>query len=275
MIKNVSKKLGIILGVSASIFLVSFSVFASWTGPTDVPPNENLPAPINAGDDTQLKTGALGIGGVFETDTHTHLAIDGGNVGIGTTGPGARLDIKGNTNDGSTNVLQWRDSDNSVLGAITTDGNVGIGTTGPGYLLEVDGSAGKPGGGSWSDSSDARLKTNIEDLADSLSKIMQLQPKEYDRLDREITEVGLIANDVEEVFPDWVSEREPTEEEIEKGLFSEGEKVKTLTYPAEFNAYMIKAVQEQQEMIEEQEERINQQQEMIEELYTEIEKLKK
>jgi hypothetical protein len=40
----------------------------------------------------------------------------------------------------------------------TGGGSVGIGTTAPGFTLHVNGSAGKPGGGSWSSASDARLK---------------------------------------------------------------------------------------------------------------------
>jgi hypothetical protein len=57
-----------------------------------------------------------------------------------------------------------------------TTGNVGIGTTSPGNKLEVDGSAGKPGGGSWSNSSDRRLKKDIKPMEDSLEKITKLNP---------------------------------------------------------------------------------------------------
>jgi hypothetical protein len=75
----------------------------------------------------------------------THLTASGpsmvlatsGNIGIGTTSPGARLDIKASTNDGSTNVLNWQDSDGTALGVIDSDGNIGIGTTEPGQKLSI------------------------------------------------------------------------------------------------------------------------------------------
>jgi uncharacterized protein (TIGR02145 family) len=92
--KNISKKIGTVLGVSFSVFLVSFVVLADWQGPTDIPPEQNLPAPINVGSESQIKDGALGISGVFQTDTNTHLAITNGRVGIGTDSPGGLLGIK-------------------------------------------------------------------------------------------------------------------------------------------------------------------------------------
>jgi len=110
--------------------------------------------------------------------------------------------------------------------------------------LHVNGTAGKPGGGSWTDSSDIRLKTNITELNGALSKVLQLSPKEYYRLDREEKEIGLIADDVLKVFPNWVGERTPTDEEINKSLFIENDKVKTLTFPSEFNAVIVKSIQE-------------------------------
>jgi hypothetical protein len=92
----------------------------------------------------------------------------------------------------------------------TFNGSVGIGTTSPGFLLHVNGSAGKPGGGSWSVASDERLKRNIRPLAGALDKLLSLhgvnfeykEPEKIGELSGERT--GLIAQEVEKVFPDWV-----------------------------------------------------------------------
>ncbi|MFG0330131.1 MAG: tail fiber domain-containing protein [Phycisphaerales bacterium] len=89
---------------------------------------------------------------------------------------------------------------------------VGIGTESPGYLLHVNGDAGKPGGGSWSNASDLRLKTNIEPLANSLDRLLALRGVSFEYRDPErINElegerIGMIAQEVEAVFPDWVDE---------------------------------------------------------------------
>jgi hypothetical protein len=89
-------------------------------------------------------------------------------------------------------------------------GNVGIGTTSPNFTLEVNGSAGKPGGGSWSVASDARLKKNIHPLAGALDKLLALHGVRFEYIDpQKIHELsgermGLVAQEVENVFPDWV-----------------------------------------------------------------------
>ena len=91
------------------------------------------------------------------------------------------------------------------------DGRVGIKTTTPSFDLEVNGSAGKPGGGSWSNATDRRLKKNIRDLEGSLDNLLALRGVTYEYKDPQaINElpgerIGMIAQEVEEVFPDWVS----------------------------------------------------------------------
>jgi len=89
-------------------------------------------------------------------------------------------------------------------------GEVGIGTTSPAFLLHVDGSAGKPGGGSWSVASDARLKKNVEPLDGALESLLSLRGVTYEYIDpakcNELPgrQTGMIAQEVEKVFPDWV-----------------------------------------------------------------------
>ncbi len=117
-----------------------------------------------------------------------------GNV-LDLTGNGADLYVKSNT--GNT-ILQQ------------TSGIVGIRTSSPSFTLHVNGSAGKPGGGSWSSASDARLKKNIRALEGSLGRLLELrgvtfeykEPEKIHELPGE--RIGMIAQQVEQVFPDWV-----------------------------------------------------------------------
>lgn len=104
-------------------------------------------------------------------------------------------------------------------GAITTQyamitepgsGNVGIGITNPSYMLHVGGSA---GGTSWANTSDRRFKRNIATLDSSLEKVLQLRGVTYDWRVEEFParhfdhgqQIGLIAQEVQEVFPDVVT----------------------------------------------------------------------
>jgi hypothetical protein len=82
--------------------------------------------------------------------------------------------------------------------------------------------------------SDVKLKTNIKPLENSLNKILQLRGVEYDRTDYEVHQIGMIAQEVEEVIPDLVQED------------SEGTKV--LHYQ-NLTAVLVEAIKEQQEQI--------------------------
>jgi Chaperone of endosialidase len=89
---------------------------------------------------------------------------------------------------------------------------VGIAVDEPLFLLHVAGSAGKPGGGSWSSASDGRLKKNIAPLAGALEQMLALRGVTYEYLDpttiHELPgeQMGMIAQEVEAVFPAWVDE---------------------------------------------------------------------
>jgi hypothetical protein len=170
--------------------------------------------------------------GFVQSHNREPLALNplGNNVGIGTTSPGTKLHIDGpapaDANDaqlrisesngnfilvGRTRDYGFVQSHNSEPLALNPLGNnVGIGTTAPVTTLHVDGSASKPGGGPWSVSSDVRLKKNVKPLKGALGKLLRLRGMRFEWKEPEKQgnlvgpQLGLVAQDVEEVFPEWV-----------------------------------------------------------------------
>jgi hypothetical protein len=154
-----------------------------------------------------------------------------GNVGVGTPSPGFLLDVAGRmrvrrTGSGSPTAGIWfsgyynQEFDAAFVG-MRTETQIGFfGNTGtPNWRLFVNtdngdltvtGNAFKPGGGSWGSSSDARLKQNIKPLTGALDKLLQLRGVFYEWKEPEkqgnLTgqQMGLIAQEVEAVFPEWV-----------------------------------------------------------------------
>jgi len=173
-----------------------------------------------------------------------------GRVGIGTTGPqeklhiaGANANIRLTENGGSPYLemgddatakgyLQWWSASDRLflytsahafpiaigrtdLGGLFVDtetngSDVGIGTEAPQFKLHVAGTAGKPGGGSWTSSSDRRLKKNIHKLEGALDRLLQLRGVTFEYRNPEAinelpgTRIGMVAQEVEQVYPDWV-----------------------------------------------------------------------
>ena len=171
------------------------------------------------------------------------VASGSGRVGIGTSGPAAKLDIYG---ESSADIFRARVDGTTRL---VLDGNGGLAVGAkftPSYDLEISalapngGTAAKPGGGSWSNSSDRRLKKNIEDLEGALDTLLALRGVTFEYKDPasinelEGTRIGFIAQEVEEILPDWVSEK------------PDGMKMVTVRG---FEALAVEALREQQETI--------------------------
>ena len=78
---------------------------------------------------------ALSLG---SNDVTNRIWLDtGGNVGIGTTGPGSKLEVwKTTGNEG--NIFNVSSTTAGDLVVIKNSGNVGIGTTGPNRVLHID-----------------------------------------------------------------------------------------------------------------------------------------
>lgn len=129
MINNFIKNLAIFTGISFSIFLLSFTIFA-WEGPTGAPPNNNVLKPINVGTagTSQRIEGALNVGGVLV-----------GDMGVI---PNATEQTRPTCNS-STEGMQWYDYNLKVLSLCNGIVWIGVGS---------DPCAGLSQGGEWIDS---------------------------------------------------------------------------------------------------------------------------
>jgi trimeric autotransporter adhesin len=106
---------------------------------------------------------------------------------------------------------------NSVTAIFCKQSNsyVGINTTTPAFNLEVNGTAGKTGGGSWTTSSDIRLKDVTGTYTKGLNEILDLKPVTFTykkdnprHLPSGQEQIGFVAQDVQKVFPEAVSKAE-------------------------------------------------------------------
>jgi hypothetical protein len=59
--------------------------------------------------------------------------------------------------------------------------------------------------GSWTNASDARLKTNIRDIEHGLNTVLATQPRHYERIDVNGTYIGFVAQELQTVIPEVVS----------------------------------------------------------------------
>jgi hypothetical protein len=102
-------------------------------------------------------------------------------------------------------------------------------------------------GGSWGTISDARLKTNIQNLTGSLAMLNALRPVTYAWRDENVSPMrpttNFIADEVELVNPSWVKVGGRQEITV-NGEIEVVENVKSVSFDTSFNAHLIKAIQE-------------------------------
>lgn len=136
-----------------------------------------------------------------------------GYVGLGTSNPGYKLDVLGDINvSGCVRVngicLTSGGGGSGTITGVTAGSNLtGGGTTGTVTvgLNSTVAISGNMTAAAFYYSSDRNLKKNIEPLDDSLDKILQLQGVSFDWKSTDQASVGLIAQDVEKVYPELVT----------------------------------------------------------------------
>lgn len=127
-----------------------------------------------------------------------------------------------------------------TVGLIIDKGNVGIGTSVPSEKLEVIGNVKAV---TFLNSSDERLKENISKIENSLDKILKLNGVSFNWKGNGEKGTGLIAQNVESVFPELVKT------DINSGM-------KSVEY-GNLVAPLIEAIKEQQKTIESQQRQID------------------
>ena len=145
------------------------------------------------------------IGAEFRVNTYADGAAANfrqpGGGGTGLFGKAA-LDYMGE---------QWEDETPRFI--IKNSGNVGIGEAGPQFKLHVNGTIGATDDITAFHSSDKRLKNNLIPIKDPLEKLKKINGytfvwKENEHHSNKGNDVGVIAQEIEEILPEITTTRE-------------------------------------------------------------------
>ena len=177
-------------------------------------------------------------------DATPFIVDTSGNVGVGVVIPGYKLDVNGDIRaqnawlrtTGSTGWYSdtygggWHMSDSTWIrsygskpvymsNGLDTGTASGIGCSGGlggSYMLQVCGAAGV-GAAAFYYTSDRSLKENIMPLSGSLDKIIKLQGVSFDWKEGGKRNIGVIAQDVERIYPELVKTNEKGLKSVEYG----------------------------------------------------------
>ena len=142
------------------------------------------------------------------TNQRMIIKADNGNVGIGTTNPGAKLEVRGNIRLSSSSSRFLNLNYNEPNGRFEVQMNTYSshhGRANSNYHNKVTWN----GDNNWDFLSDKRLKKNISKVENILDRLVQLQVVNYNWVysdDNEPKMTGFIAQDVQPLFPTLVGE---------------------------------------------------------------------
>ena len=196
---------------------------------------------INGGQKLQLgNSGNFGVGAsshatyrmLVYADTDGDWLVNFLN-GHNGDGNGLLLDAT----DGSSGEIQrWRTYNGSLKARCMADGDF------------------ENANNSYGSTSDKKLKENIVDATPKLDDLCKVKIRNFNKIGEDTKQIGVIAQELEEIFPKMISESEDLEI-TEDGTKKLGTKTKSVKYSV-FVPMLVKAVQEQQEIIEDLKKRI-------------------
>jgi endosialidase-like protein/trimeric autotransporter adhesin len=190
----------------------------------------------------------IGIGTGPSTRANAVTVRKNGNVGVGTTFPGARLHVTNGAlrigsleeiTDGGSFLLDF----DATLRPITNGGrNLGNSANRWGTVYATNGTI---------NTSDQREKNNINEIKYGLDEVMRLRPVSFswNEFPEYGTKLGLIAQEVKPVLSEVVADKEWIEDE-NSGEKRQIEAESLGIYYSDLIPVLIKAIQEQQEEIE-------------------------
>ena len=177
---------------------------------------------------TFMITGSLVTSGSLFSSIQNTIHVVTSSVGIGTSTPSERLHVaavgsgtdvplyvSGKDTKGGTGYLDFLKVENTAGGTPTPKKFFRISTVGSWevindaynqVIMSFEDSGNMTIAGTLTQNSDVSLKTNIQTIPNALEKTLQLRGVEYDRISTNKHEIGLIAQEVEQIFPELVSE---------------------------------------------------------------------
>lgn len=199
------------LGASATARLVIDSTGSVAVGGIFSPAGQMANTSINLGDGgTIAATGGSGIGPGGLSWQATAGGYTGNFFNSGSASNANGLQVYTASVDAATYILNVRSNGSSRM-VVKGDGRVGIGNASPAAALDVTGDI--RGTGTVATWSDQRAKKNIEVIPDSLNRILKLRGVNFDWKTEEFPDkkfkttrdMGVIAQEVEKVFPEVVN----------------------------------------------------------------------